>query len=145
MTIATAASSANRMVACVVRFLLLSESIDAGPFSLDGNDHVVGNTDDLVAGAPGWNRMHADLVRTSRRRDSDGAFAVSYDDERSHHTRYAQRLDLVRRQIHCRDDLAVHLDNRQGTGCTVHDDPENNDECHSGEDDHARDSVTPFH
>src|SRR5450830_1093256 len=105
MTIATAASSANRRVACVVRFLLLSDSIDAGPFSFDGNDHVVGNTDDLVARAPGRNSMHADLVRTSRRRDPDRAFAVSYDDERSQHTRYAQRLHLVQRQIHCRDDL----------------------------------------
>src|SRR5450756_1084259 len=81
MTIATAASSANRRVACVVRFLLLGDCIDAGPFSFDGNDHVVGNTDDLVARAPGRNSMHADLVRTSRRRDPDRAFAVSYDDD----------------------------------------------------------------
>src|SRR5450756_267653 len=145
MTIATAASNANRRVSCVVRFLLLSESIDASPFSFDGNDHAVGYTDDLVARAPGRNGMHADLVRAGRLCDSDGALAISDDHERSQYTRYVQRLDIARRQIHTRDDLAVHLDNRQGTRCTVHDDPEDNDKCHGGEDDHGRDSVTPLH
>src|SRR5664280_1605951 len=120
MTIATATSSANRRGSCVVRLFLLGESINGGHLSFDGNDRVVGNTDDLVARAPGRNGMHTDLIRAGRLCDSNRTLAVSYDDEWSQNAGNVQCLWLGQRQVHGRHDLVVHSDDGHRASCAVH-------------------------